>query len=179
MRKRRSSRGDVLIDLTSLLDVMFIILLVTLWGRHATEDTLKETQVATENAKAQLEAEYQLYEQQLELADSLNQFVWAVSVVVPYDAEDVTKRQLKMLQEGEEIESFDMEGNNVEDAVKAFRKSLVSYIRDNEERPVILSLNEEDGNILYRDEVMVNEIFRELADEYANVYIKGSVGGKK
>ena len=56
MRKRRSSRGDVLIDLTSLLDVMFIILLVTLWGRHATEDTLKETQVATENAKAQLEA---------------------------------------------------------------------------------------------------------------------------
>ena len=174
-RKRGGSRGDVLIDLTSLLDVIFIILLIVMWGQNDTENRLKETQAATEYAKEQTEAEYKLYQQQVELADNIDQYVWAVSIVVPYDKTDVTQRKILMLKEGEEIESFDLVGNNVSGAVEAFKKSLIGYIKENSDRPVILSLNENDDNILYRDEVMVNEMFFELAKEYNNVYIKGSI----
>ena len=174
-RKRNGVRGDVLIDLTSLLDVIFIILLVVMWGQNTTKDQLKQQQAEVEQAKAQTEEEYRLYKDQLETADNLNRYVWVASIRVPYDASDVTRRTILILKEGEEMERFELVGNNVAASVEAFRKSLIGYIEKNEDRPVILSLNEKDENILYRDEVMVNEIFTELMKEYTNVYIKGSV----
>lgn len=174
-RTRRGSRSDVLIDVTSLLDVIFIILLVVLLGQNSAELNLKQAQADTESAQTQTEAEKKLYEQQMEIADNINQYVLAVSVVVPYDKEDVTQRTIQILKEGEEIERFELVGNNVNTSVEAFRKSLVKFIEANQERPVILSLNEHDDTILYRDEVMVTEIFYELTREYNNVYIRGSI----
>lgn len=174
-RTRRSSKGDVLIDLTSLLDVIFIILLIVMWGQNTVETNLKQAQADTEATKIQTEAEKLLYEQQLEMADNINQYVCAVSVVVPYDKEDVTHRTIQILKEGEEIERFELVGNNVTTSIEEFRNSLVKFVEANKERPVILSLNEHDDNILYRDEVMVTDIFYELTKEYNNVYIRGSI----
>ena len=173
-RRRNSAKGDIIIDLTSLLDVVFILLLVILCGQSRMSESLSEAEKRAEAMKVQAEAEYKLYQDQLETADGLNQLVCVVSVVVPYDEDEITQRQIQVLREGEEIESFDLIGNNVTRSVAAFRESLVQFIRVNQERPVILSLNEEDDYILYRDEVMVKEIFDELAEEYGNVYIKGN-----
>ena len=178
-RKRRGSRGDVLIDLTSLLDVIFIILLVVMWGQNTVETNLKQTQAEAEEAMHQTEAERMLYEQQLEITENIHSYVFAVSVVVPYDKTDVTHRTIQILKEGEEIESFELIGNNVTTSVGAFRKSLESYVKTNKDRPVIFSLNERDDKILYRDEVMVTEIFNELTKEYSNVYIRGSLHEEK
>ena len=172
-RARRGSGRDVIIDLTSLLDIMFIILLVVLWGQQNKNEDLIKMQAEAEQAKTQAESEYRLYEQQIEIADNVNQFVWAASVVVPYDKNDVTKRTIQILKEGEEIESFALSGNKVEASVAAFKKCLVEYILANKDKPVILSLNDNDDYILYRDEVMVTEIFMELAKEYSNVYLRG------
>lgn len=172
-RKRKNSGRDVIIDLTSLLDVMFIILLVVLWGQQNNNENLIKLQAETEQTKAMAEAQYMLYEQQTEIADNINQFVWAASVVVPYDENDVTQRTILLLKEGEEIESFLLAGNNVTDSVAAFKECLTAYIVANEDKPVILSLNDKDENILYRDEVMVTDIFLELAEEYSNVYLRG------
>lgn len=174
-RTRRGGKGDVLIDLTSLLDVIFIILLIVMWGQNTLETNLKQAQAETEAAKTQTEEERKLYEQQLEISDNINQYVFAVSVVVPYDKEDVTHRTIQILKEGEEIESFELVGKNVRDSVEAFQNCLVKYVEANKDRPVILSLNEHDDNILYRDEVMVTDIFYELTKEYDNVYIRGSL----
>ena len=173
-RRRNSAKGDIIIDLTSLLDVVFILLLVILCGQSRMSESLSEAEKRAEAMKVQAEAEYKLYQNQLETADGLNQLVCVVSVVVPYDEDEITQRQIQVLREGEEIETFDLIGNNVTRSVAAFRESLVQFIRVNQERPVILSLNEEDDYILYRDEVMVKEIFDELAEEYGNVYIKGN-----
>ena len=177
-RKRRGDRRDVLIDLTSLLDIMFIILLVVLWGQQNKKEDFIKMQAEAEQAKVQAEAQYKLYEQQIEIADSINQYVWAASVVVPYEEKDVTKRTIHVLKEGEEIESFALSGNNVADSVAAFRECLVTYISANKDKPVILSLNDNDDNILYRDEVMVTELFMELAKEYDNVYLRGGKEAK-
>ena len=176
MRRRRgSSKSDIIIDLTSLLDVIFIILLVVLCGQSSISQDMMDVQAGAEQAKAQAEAEYKLYEDQREMADSLNQLVCTVSVMVPYDTNEVTKRTIQLLVEGEEIRPIALIGNNVTDAVEEFKECLISYILENSDRPVILSLNEDDDYILYRDEVMVNEIFAELAGDYDNVYIKGSI----
>ena len=174
-RKRRGSRGDVLIDLTSLLDVIFIILLIVMWGQNTVETNLNQARADVEEMMQQTKAEQMLYEQQLEVAENINSYVFAVSVVVPYDKTDVTQRTIQILKEGKEMESFELAGNNVTASAEAFHKSLVTYIEANKDRLVILSLNEQDDNILYRDEIMVTEIFNELTKEYANVYIRGSL----
>lgn len=166
-RNRRMSRNDILIDLTSMLDVIFIILLVLVCGQTTISDDLNEAQAQAEYAKAQAEAEKQLYEEQQEAFNH----VWAVSVVVPYDEDEITKRQIRILKQGEEIQSIDLIGNDITESVNNFKSLLVGYIEQNQDKPIILSVNENDDHILYRDEVMVNGIFDELVQTYANVYI--------
>lgn len=175
-RKRSGSKSDIIIDLTSLLDVIFIMLLVVLCGQSSINESLAEEQSNAEYARTQAESEYQLYKDQIETADSLNQYVWAVSIEVPYNEKEITQRQIRLLKEGEEIESFDLIGNDVTSTIETFKENLVGFIQENKDRPVILSLNEENDKILYRDEVMVNKIFIELSKEYSNVYIKGKIG---
>ena len=160
-------RNDILIDLTSLLDVIFIILLVLVCGQTTISDDLNAAQAQAEYAKMQAEAEKQLYEEQQETFSN----VWAVSVVVPYDENEITKRQIRLLKQGEEIQSIDLIGNDIAESVNSFKESLVGYIEQNKDKPIILSVNENDDHILYRDEVMVNDIFDELVQTYSNVYI--------
>lgn len=174
-KKRKGFNKDIILDLTSLLDVIFIVLLVVLCGQGSLNEGLIEKQKEAETAKQQAENAYELYNDQLEMADSLNQYVCAVSVIVPYDENEITKRQIMILKEGREMERFELIGNDVRRAREDFKESLLRFIQEHKERPVILSLNEEDDNILYRDEVMVNEVFWELAGEFDNVYMKGNI----
>ena len=172
-RMRRGSNNDVIIDLTSLLDVMFIILLVVLCGQSTMTNKLSETQEQAEYAITQAEEEKWLYENQQEMVNN----VWAISIIVPYDENEITKRQIRFLIRGEEIQSIDLVGNDVTDAIAEFKDCLQNYIEQNKDKPVILSLNENDDYILYRDEVMVNGVFDELVNMYSNVYvIKGNIG---
>lgn len=173
-RKRGSSRSDIIIDLTSLLDVIFIILLVVLCGQQYQGQELTDGQAAAKQAQEKAEAAYQLYTDQQEMADSLNQLVCTVSVMVPYE-EDVTVRTIMILKEGSDTQEISLKGHDTQTEFAEFQASLADYIQKNKNKPVILSLNENDEYILYRDEMMVNEIFAELAGEYENVYIKGSI----
>ena len=179
MRRRNRSKSDVFIDLTSLLDVIFILLLIVLCGQSVVSEELVKAQEEAEKARIEAEKTSMLYEDQMELADHINQHVWAVSIMVPYEEEEITRRQIRFLKEGEEIETIDLVGNNVADSIKKFKASLTDYIEKNQEYPVILSLNDNDDYILYRDEVMVNEVFQELADTFGNVYIRGNAGEEK
>lgn len=168
----RSSKNDVIVDLTSLLDVMFIILLVVLCGQSTITEDLSEAQLRAEHAISQAKEEKWLYEEQQEIVNN----VWAVSIMVPYDENEVIKRQIRFLIRGEEIKSIDLVGNDVSAAMNEFKECLIGYIQQNKDMPVILSLNENDDYILYRDEVMVNNIFDELVRTYSNVYvIKGNI----
>ena len=173
MRKRRKGlKNDIIIDLTSLLDVMFIILLVVLCGQSTITEDLSEAQAKAEYAIKQAEEEKWLYEEQQEIIQN----VCAVSIMVPYDENEITRRKIRFLVRGEEINSIDLIGNDVTNARNAFRDCLVQYIQQNKDMPVILSLNEKDDYILYRDEVMVNTVFDELVSIYSNVYImKGNI----
>ena len=144
--KRNVFKNDIIIDLTSMLDVMFIILFVVLCNQTIISETLEQSNRENENAQAKAEAVRQLYEDQIKTADNLNRYVQTVSVMVPYK-NDIKQRTIV----------------------------LSDYIQKNTDRPVILSLNDNNDNILYRDEVMVTEIFGELMEEYSNVYLRGTI----
>lgn len=176
-RNRKNSRNDVIIDLTSMLDVIFIILLVVMVGqktvgiKNAQENDAYESSHSA--AVSALNDAKELYE---DAADTAKYFRTA-SVSVPYDEEAVHKRTAKILFMGyNEIQEISLTGNDTEKAFEELTGLLENYINENQGNPVVLSLNDDDGKILYRDEKAVTEIFLGLSESYDNVYIKGNLG---
>lgn len=172
MRRRRSSRGDIVIDLTSLLDVIFIILLVVMCSQQLMKQEYQEQAQDAIETVQDAEAISELYKEQMELQDNLNEYVLKLSVFADFNPERVTLRTVRVLKEGQEIERYELIGANTAKAYENFEKSLVKYVEENSDKPVIFTLNEGDEKILYRDEKAILQIFEKLSDEYTNVYIR-------
>lgn len=182
MRRQRKhhSKGDILIDLTSLLDVIFIILMIVTYNQqNATSKEQLQLQVQQKEIEEQwkdatekrdeAEAQRQLYSDQVNTVDNL----CLISVNARYETDNVTVRHISILKNGEDIEEGpDMIGNNTDESLDKLKEILKEYIDLNKEKPIILSLNENDEKILYRDEKAIKEIFDELKNDYANVYLK-------
>lgn len=181
MKKRRHrAKSDILIDLTSLLDVIFIVLLVVI----ARQQTLTEKQqeqvsagASVEEAMAKMQdaqVKYELYMDQLETAEQIGQYVSVISVNSYYSEEDITERHVQLYLKGDAdpFETIDLKGENVQPALNRFRATIEEYAEKNDDLPIILTLNENDEKILYRDERAIKGIFDELATKYANVYVK-------
>lgn len=178
-RKNRKSRNDLIIDLTSLLDVIFIILLAVMVGQKDASAQQQQDLDALQSAAAeqieQAENAKQLYEDMLDTQNNLSKYVYAVSVTVPYNKDEIQKREIMLLTEGGEPQTFPLIGNETADSLAAFKENLAASIVSHADCPVILSLNDDDERILYRDEKAVSGILYELSDEYDNVYIKGNL----
>lgn len=175
MKKRRNVRNGVLIDLTSLLDVIFILLPVFICSYRFEVQKNAMAKEKSESEKAEAEANSQAYADMIDTQDNLQKYVWSASIVVPYEPNEITKRHIKVFTEDTEIISIDLIGNDVAESVKEFRDSLTEYIERHSNRPVILSLNANDDKILYRDEKAIDEILDELSTTFDNVYIKGNI----
>lgn len=171
MRKGRNAKHDLIIDLTSLLDVIFIILLVVLCNQQISKMQFDSQAQEVLMQKQKAEAEYKLYKDQIEISNNLNQYVCAISIYSEYNPEQITIRNIHILKENQEIENYTLEGSDTS-ALDDLRASLIKYIEENSSQPVILSLNENDEKILYRDEKAILQIFDDLKNEYSNVYKK-------
>ena len=172
MRSRRNKRDDLLIDLTSLLDVIFIILLVVICSQQLTKwDYESREQEATETVR-DAEAIAELYQDQMETHDNLNEYVVKLSVYADFNPEQITVRKVRILKELQAVETINLIGAETADAFARLEENLMAYIQENSDKPVILSLNEGDEKILYRDEKTILAIFEKLSEEYSNVYIK-------
>ena len=178
-RNKRNKKNDIIIDLTSLLDVIFIVLLVVMAGQFTAsksqENTLAEQQAEAEAMMEEAENNIAVYENMIDTMDNVNKYIIAVSIAVPYNKEELHKREIKLLAEGNELKSFPLVGSETEEAFNELKDTLESFIKSNPDSPVILSLNDDDDKILYRDEKAITEILNELSGEYGNVYIKGNL----
>ena len=172
-RKRKHSREGVLIDITSLLDVIFILLLVVMCGYVEQNQKLAQEASLASKAQAEAEAASAAYADMINTQNELQSLIWTASITVPYDPDEITRRQLKVINEDTDIISIDLVGNNVAGNVQEFKDSLTEYIEKHSDCPVILSLNDNNDKILYRDEKAVEEVLQELMNSYSNVYIKG------
>ena len=172
MRKRHRKKSDILIDLTSLLDVIFIILLVVICREQKLSvDQREQTENLTE-LEEQARIKYELYMDQLDTADGENDYLLQASVNASYNPEDIIRREVSILLKGEEEpKTFEILGQENK-KMDELRDMLKEYVENNPDKPVILSLNEGDERILYRDEKAIKKIFEELSSEYRNVYIK-------
>ena len=179
-RIKQNRKSDIIIDLTSLLDVIFIVLLVVMVGQKYTitnkQNDLKEEMERYEAAISEYNNSQALYDDAVNTA----RYFKSVSVTVPYDHDEVHKREIHLLFLGEgEQEPIELIGNEVDNSIQEFKDRLEQYIFENSDTPIVLSLNDNDDTILFRDEKMITEVFNELSSKYDNVYIKENLSEDK
>lgn len=170
MRKRRNT-GNVLIDLTSLLDVVFIVLLVVVCQLQGTKSAIAQDKADIQNQQAEMQAQQEMYEDQIESMDKVADYVAFISVNAHFDS-NLTTRHIVVMNSDKSSEIPDiaeLKGMSVSEGFSDLREYLESYLQENPERMVVLSLNEGDEDILYRDEKEIKRLFNDLASQYPNI----------
>ena len=176
MRNKRS-KGNILIDLTSLLDVVFIVLLILICKLDADKAALGTARDDLVREKASLETTQSLYEDQLESMQGIADYVVMISVHAAFDPEDARTRRIDILNSdmSSVIPQIDpLIGTNESRGYAQLKDYIETYIKENPDRTIVLSLNEQDEDILYRDERYISNMFSQIYGENPeNVRLKG------
>ena len=176
MKRNKKNRTDVLIDVTSLLDVVFIILLIVITQISGSQSSALAREAKAEAALKEAGTQQKIYRDQIDSQENMNQYVEFISVVSIYDPDSLTDRTITVHFSAEdEEEELTLKGEAVDDTYRELSQLLAEYIDDNPEKLVVLSLNENDEDILYRDEKRIQGIFTDLLDN-PNVRIKAGIG---
>ncbi|SCX93153.1 hypothetical protein SAMN02910292_00514 [Lachnospiraceae bacterium XBB2008] len=176
--KRNKQNKGIDIDLTSMLDVIFIILMVvmcrvSLGGttEKALNEQLKETQAQLDEAQAKLET----YEASSQTAEELAAEVAIMTLQAGYSDTDPTTRKVNLLRTAADgstdrnIEEITITPENESSAYQEIRSELEQFLTDNSGVPVLLSISDE--HILYRDYVSLKETLDQIGEEHDNLYI--------
>ncbi|MCM1124319.1 MAG: hypothetical protein NC416_17195 [Eubacterium sp.] len=175
MGRKKNSRGDILIDLTSLLDVVFIFLLIVLCTQQNMKQNLdaRENQIDERESRLQAaEDQQELYQQKLDMVDQMQKYAVTVAIQSSYDAMDIKKRYIRVLiGSNEEPDIFDLIGEETEEPMALFKEKLKACIEEDLERPVVFAFNEDEEKILRRDKIAIDDTLDALKHQYENVYI--------
>lgn len=177
---KRNRRKEVILDLTSLLDVIFIVLLIVMSRQqlladktHLTEEELNNQIEQQEQMTESANAAYQMYTEQLETFENINNYAPNVVIYSDYMAYDPTERTVRVKLGDEDITEIGyLYSSNTDETFNDLEETLRSFVAANEDKPILVSLNAGDTGILYRDEVAILEIIDTLREEYPNIYVK-------
>lgn len=184
MRKRKS----VIVELTSLLDVIFIMLFMVM-NQSQTAAEEAQSNAAAEIAAAQVQLEameeevegYRVIIDEVE-ADRLNlesiknklnsyevfkEYAAIISVSV---LEHSYKRTI-IVENGGEAVNTDFNWDNMDYAESALTDTLNGCIKDSE-NPVFIVFSYDGDKIYRQDYNMISEVMTEVQGGYENVYIK-------
>ena len=175
--KNKKNRTDILIDVTSLLDVVFIILLIVITQISGSQTGLEAREAKAEEAMREAKTQQEIYRDQLDSQGKVNDYIEFISVVSTYDPDTLTDRDITMHFSAEDDEeTFMLKGEAVDEVYEEFTDSLTGYIGGHPDKVIVLSLNEGDEDILYRDEKRIQGIFTDLSSSDPNVRIKPADG---
>ena len=174
--RRNSDKFNIDLDLTSMLDVIFIILMVVMTSQLL--NNAKETATAQE-LSAELEAaqaDNKTYEMRLKDMENPDDRVAFVTLYANFEAADPKTRHIKLLL-GEDvaIEDLKLTPDNEDKIYEDFSKRLETYLEGYPDSPVLLTLD--DSNILYRDHVRMEELLASVKEAHSNLYIRYSESG--
>ena len=187
--KRRKS---VVIELTSLLDVIFIMLFMVM---NDSRSAAYEAQSSAEKEVANIQAEAEImrneYSQQLDeyekilteleserenieymqnRIDSYQQFDEYAEIISVYILDSGYKRSIRVA-DGKTAEVIDFDSDNISYGGKTLESTLNGYI-DNSANPVFIVFSYDSNNVYIRDYNMVSAAITNVQGNYDNVYIK-------
>lgn len=187
--KNSFHKRDIAIDLTSLLDVIFIVLLIVMCNqKFETKEAVQQADQMMQQAQEmmqeqQSEADFQAaWNQHFEQYENVDEIMLFINVRASYEKYNIQNRTILVLtgigngtQEPWKAE-FNQTGASAayQQLKEHLKKVTEEYIGSQEgvTRPVIIALNREDEDILYRDEVAIDEILKELAAGNEMIYLR-------
>ena len=179
-RKKPGSLGRLLIDLTPLLDVVFLVLIVVLAGQdnyntEADRKYAEAEQYVKEAAEKidETEAENSVLTEQMDAYSSLNEFFNVVTVYAAYSRENRKLRTIYIKVNTDDTVTINLNPSNVTSAWSECRNYIEDIIKKDESLPMILSLDLNNSEkMLYRDEQSINDMFMELLGKYPKLNIR-------
>lgn len=183
MRNKFSKKLNTQIELTSLLDVIFIVLMVVICNQqinmtaknNAAETVMEQAQEQMEEAedlKAEAEAEKELLKEHKDTYEAVNEVTDVLTVYVDFTPSNPEERAILIMAGDEELPHIQMSPSNESEALSQFEELLEKKVSDAEknEKPVIISVNKD--RILYRDEKAVSRILDRLFEKHDNIFYK-------
>ncbi len=174
MKKKKQDKFHIDLDLTSMLDVIFIILMVVMCQLRfdAKSEAQNIEELTAELAEAEETAD--MYKSQLEAIENEDKEVAFLMVRAKFDANDPALRTISMFRDTETslMDDITIRPDNEDEGFGNFEKKLDEYLvsADAENMPVLLTLI--DDRILYRDHVRISAILDELKEAHPNLFIR-------
>ncbi len=179
--KNLFDKSELAIDLTSLLDVIFIVLLVVMCRQSILTEAQSDATNEAENSKTQSDAERSNFKQHEEKYDNIDDYVLFIDVTSKYAEASIdgnrTMSIISGLSNTNTSAPLDVISYTTEEEDNAYihlKEILESEIekgkKDN--KVIILSLNKNDEDILYRDEIKIEKVFDEMCQNNDDVYLR-------
>lgn len=176
--RRFKNKGNIIIDLTSMLDVIFIVLLVVMSMNQEQESKMRAVEEESRQQSISYNNAREQYEDQSDSIGNISEYIAFISINASFD-EDLVTRHISVMNSDKKSEPPvipELKRTKTAESFDTLTEYLEGCIQENPERVVVLSLNEGDEDILYRDEKEIKGIFYRLKAEHGdNVRIKGSV----
>jgi len=179
LRKRINTQ----IELTSLLDVIFIVLMIVVCNQQinmtsktaeieAMQQQAQVEMAEAEDLKAEAEAAKELFEEHQDTYTSIDENLSVMTIYASYVPSNPQNREIRILAGDRELPAISLNPGNSKDAFAEFERELDTEFKNayNAQKPVIISINTE--KILYRDANDIESIINKLSKEYGNIYYK-------
>ena len=182
MRKKGRSKTikDLIIDLTPLLDVIFIILLIVLANgdvySQSAENLMSQAEKESRDAEQIVnEADQKLntYQTHFEAYEEIDKYFSIITVSAGYDIRNRRNRTVRVKVNDNDDMVYELNPANSNSEWQKIRAYIKEKTSAEPDLPVILALNmKNEDRMLYRDEEEIRHIFDDMKAEYPNVTIR-------
>ncbi len=184
MRKRK----NVVVELTSLLDVIFIMLFMVMnqsrstaaEAEHTAESAVAAAEVRVQEAEKQAEEYKKILDETAEERENIEYiqnrlsgyeiFTEYAEIISVYVVNEGYKRSIRVADDSE-IAAIDFNWENMEHGEKALSDRLKKLI-DSTENPVFITFTYDSNRIFRQDYNMITDTVTAVQAEYDDVYIK-------
>lgn len=158
-----ASSPNSAIDLTSLLDVIFILLFIIIMAYAQASQALKDEKNKIEQESLDAEAAQEAYQQATEQLDNIGERVLFVTVYCTYSESDPSLRSVQVVASNNETESFELNEKNESTQFTRLKNHLGTLIDNNKDKAIFIDINTEQ--ILRRDYERIDSIKQRLQEE--------------
>lgn len=192
MKHRLKNKLNTVVELTSLLDVIFIVLMIVICNQQINlEEKGRDVEAAYEEAaevkaeaeaalseaedlRAEAEAEKALFEEHLEKFEDVSSQMTTVTVIIDYQPSNLRTRTIRLMADADTPETITITPETENDAYTKFEEKLEDLVTQAEasDKPVVISIDM--TRILYRDELRAEEVLSAVYGRHGNLFYRKS-----
>ena len=172
LRNKPKSIAQFIIDLTPLLDVIFILLIVVLSAQRNNEQIEERYAEASEmlDEATEKEARYDAMSEQLNTYANLSDYVNVVTIYSSYSPSNLKYRTVFVSVNGSDLKEWNLNPSNESSVWNECKTYIEGELADNKEVPTIFGIKDE--KMLYRDEQSILALYEsiDLPEKYVKNY---------